>query len=70
MRRTVHLAFDPLWQGKTKTSTKRAARGRAYATLAEAMSLPLALCHIGMFTITQCNDALAAIQRIKENGLC
>lgn len=46
----AHAAFDPLWR------TKKLSRSQAYTQLAERMGLPKEDCHIGMFTMVQCEQ--------------
>ncbi len=58
MRKAVHNAFDPLWKRGTIK------RSRAYETLAERMGIEVFNCHVGMFTVDQCRQALRIIPRL------
>ena len=53
----VHARLDPLWKYGSCT------RGEAYAMLAEAMDIPKHECHIGMFTLERCKQALLILNR-------
>ena len=48
----VHQVFDPLWKDGYMRD-----RNTAYAWLAKKMGIPVAECHIGMFTIERCRLA-------------
>lgn len=48
----VHEVFDSIWQDGLMS------RPQAYAWLAEAMHIPVAECHVGMFSLEQCHRAL------------
>lgn len=62
-RRGVHAAFDPLWEeGKMS-------RNGAYAWLANEMQLSVADCHIGMFSLQQCHDAVKIIHNALVRGV-
>jgi hypothetical protein len=52
-RNRAHAMFDPLWQ--TGVFKKRS---DAYRWLAQRMRLPRALCHIAMFDLSQCEQAV------------
>lgn len=52
LRSKVHKKFDPIWKAK------KVSRRQAYQKLARALNLDLNKCHIGMFNIEQCNEAL------------
>jgi hypothetical protein len=54
-RAKVHAAFDPLWR-----SDKRR-RDAAYAWLAAGLGLTAQQCHIGNFSLGDCEKALAFI---------
>lgn len=55
----VHAAFDPLWKdGKIK-------RKEAYQLLADRMGIDVNKCHVGMFTIEQCNLALRVVRDLE-----
>lgn len=48
----THEAFDPLWKQGGMT------RGAAYAWLAHKLGIPKNECHIGFFTLEQCQEAV------------
>lgn len=48
----AHAAFDPLWQWGNMS------RGAAYKWLASQMGIEQQDCHIGMFNVEQCNEAI------------
>lgn len=56
----VHKEFDSLWQKYGMT------RDEAYRSLAGYMRLKGSNCHIGMFNIAQCQDALICINTLKK----
>lgn len=47
-RNKAHAAFDPFWKNHLMS------RKRAYGKLSHAMRIPFDKCHIGMFTVEQC----------------
>lgn len=49
----THGAFDKLWKSGTMS------RSEAYKMLAKKMGIDAKDCHIGMFTVEQCKQALA-----------
>lgn len=48
----AHRAFDPLWR------ELKMGRSGAYKMLAARMGIPKKKCHIGMFDIDQCRQAI------------
>ena len=65
-KKMVHAVFDPIWQkrleekSKTNPNYKKVhARGGRYKKLAEALGIPSAECHIGMFDVPTCFAAIA-----------
>ncbi len=59
-RRSVHGQFDPIWTSYRGDKSK--ARSALYVWLADKMGIQLKNCHIGMFTIEQCEQAIKFIQ--------
>lgn len=53
-RRVAHLIFDKLWQGTSHGGSAAMSRAGAYVWLSERMGIPIALSHIGMFDMAQC----------------
>lgn len=51
MRNAAHIAFDGFWE----TSRERK---EEYTWLAEKMGIPVNLCHIAMFDVEQCQQAI------------
>ena len=51
-KQAAHAAFDPYWKSGHVT------RHKAYAMLAERMSLHKSQAHIGMFDVEQCNKVV------------
>lgn len=51
-RAAIHAKLDPLW--KSGKCTRR----QAYAALADAMDIPAWECHVAMFNLEQCKQAL------------
>lgn len=63
-RRAAKDLFNPLWQdpvGKAVYS-----RTQAYELLADAMGLGRAECHFGLFTVEQCQQAIAIIKHVRR----
>lgn len=74
-RQRAHAAFDPIWQGAT--SRKKAARVQAYGWLRRQLGwtrsrtaagvitwtrgIPRESCHVGMFTVAQCQAVERAV---------
>lgn len=65
----VHRLFDPIWQRRLARKraldpkyTKAHARGGRYKALALAMGIPQEECHVGMFDIDRCRQAIAIIK--------
>ncbi|POR42525.1 zinc-finger-containing protein [Methylobacterium sp. V23] len=68
--------IDPLWKGApdcgayrpesdaARKQIQRAARARVYRFLANRMGLTEEACHTGMFTVEQCREAYAALNRV------
>lgn len=54
-KREAHAAFDPLWKGRSMS------RSQAYRWLAGQMGIPFCQCHIGMFNVEQCKQAVGVI---------
>lgn len=50
-KKDTHNVFDPIWREKYSS------RNRAYQWLAGRMGIPSRECHIGMFTLKQCEQA-------------
>ncbi|WOB06513.1 RNase H family protein [Piscinibacter gummiphilus] len=57
-RHVVHGMLDPLWQRHGR------ARNEVYATLANAMGISKEQCHVGMFTLEQCDKAIKVLKDI------
>src|SRR5882757_2340314 len=58
----AHAAFDPIWKARYDQKhaadpkySKSMARGGRYKKLAELMGIPKLDCHIGEFSLEQCN---------------
>lgn len=58
-KRLVHNSFDPLWWNTNLS------RSDAYAWLADQMNIPISKCHIGMFDVHQCIEAIRLINCLK-----
>lgn len=65
----VHAVFDPIWQARFQRKraldpkyTKAHARGGRYKRLSELMGIPRKDCHIGMFDVERCKQAIAIIE--------
>jgi hypothetical protein len=58
----AHEAFDTFWKGMAMR------RGDAYRWLAKMLDLPVEHCHIGQFTILQCEQVVAAVSRFRPAG--
>ena len=54
-KKNAHASFDPVWK------SRRVTRETAYAKLADAMEIPVAECHIGMFNVAQCKAVLRIV---------
>lgn len=53
----AHRAFDPLWKNGNRS------RSEAYKWLAGKLGIPEEECHIGMFDVHRCRQAVAVCQR-------
>ena len=62
-RRAAHASFDQLWYSHIPGFRKR-----EYAWLAEQMGLTKDECHIGMFDIDQCKQAIELVSARLESG--
>jgi len=66
----AHAAFDPVWQTMVQASegilTDRQSRKLAYWWLANEMNIPEKECHIGMFSVEQCEQVLNICRRREE----
>lgn len=75
-KRAVHWYFDPIWKRRFERKhaldpkyTKAHARGGRYKALAIAMGIPREECHVGMFDIERCRQAIAIIKSgVLEEG--
>jgi len=61
----THAVFDPIWQNRLKIKAaidprykQGMARGGRYKKLAIAMGIPVQECHIGMFDVERCKQAI------------
>lgn len=64
-KKAAHAAFDPIWRARYErkyavdhTYKQGMARGGRYKRLAELMGIPREKCHIGMFDLEQCHQAV------------
>lgn len=57
-RRMLHGIFDPLWKTREQ-------RTLAYTWLAEKMGLPRKECHIGLFSVEQCQQAILLVEKYR-----
>ena len=57
LRQQAHACFDPLWNGATAIMS----RTKAYKWLRSELGLTETNCHIGMFTVEQCQAAIDAV---------
>ena len=71
-KKMVHAVFDPIWKkrleekSKTNPNYKKVhARGGRYKKLAEALGIPSSECHIGMFDVLTCWEAI----RVCKSGV-
>ncbi len=63
-RKRAHDIFDLLWHSGQRT------RGKCYRWLQEAMGLSSSKCHIGEFTIEQCEQVIElATERLGKIGV-
>ena len=62
-RQDTHLLFDPLWKRDGLKYFKN--RGRAYRWLANAMGIPKDQCHIALFDLEQCEEAITHIYSLR-----
>jgi hypothetical protein len=51
----AHAAFDPLWKDGDMN------RAQAYEWLADALGIPAARCHIGMFDVETCRRVVQVV---------
>lgn len=57
-RSSVHSVLDARWSKFSSGVLRRLAREQNYARLASEMGLPQEQCHVGLFTLEQCNRAI------------
>jgi len=57
-KQRAHLLFDPIW--KTRLMT----RSQAYIWLGEELGLLPDVCHIGMFDVEQCKEAVRVCAKL------
>ena len=71
-KREVHRVFDVLWQSgylrhlqeRGDFASKSLCTGIAYKWLAERIGIPARNCHIGVFTIEQCRQAVKICENL------
>lgn len=56
LKKTAHSLFDPFWKDK------KIKRYECYRRLAEDMGIKQSECHIGMFTKSQCRQAILVLK--------
>jgi hypothetical protein len=57
----THRVFDPLWQKKDMFASRKG----AYQWLADELHINIEKCHVGMFDIEMCKEAIEACKRLK-----
>lgn len=67
-KQKAHKSFDTLWHYKIKKTgcRRRIARGQAYKWLAGQLGIDTSECHIGYFTIEQCQKVVEICEPIKR----
>lgn len=60
----VHRKFDPLWKGE---GTKK--RSLVYRWLAFEMRIPDKECHVGMFDLKRCKEALSILTQFEKSKM-
>lgn len=60
-KKLAHKAFDPLWRAEDSELS----RTDAYAWLAKKMNIPASKCHIGMFDVHQCIEAIRLVNCLR-----
>ncbi|ACL61090.1 zinc-finger-containing protein [Methylobacterium nodulans] len=80
-RKAVHQVLDPLWMdawcirayvGCPRRARRRIqvlARQRLYAYLAHHLGLPREECHVGLFDLARCPDALAVLDGLTSGAV-
>jgi hypothetical protein len=70
-KEAAHAHFDPLWKAVARRDgiSNNKARGRAYAWLADQMSLAPDDCHIGMFDVGQCNRVIRICNGVRRREI-
>lgn len=58
----AHASFDVLWIGESMS------RKQAYAWLSKAMGIPSQDCHIGMFSVGQCEEVVKHCDQYLESA--
>lgn len=56
----AHRAFDPLWQSGQMT------RSGAYSWLATQLGIKKSCCHIGMFSLSECQRTVELCEALEE----
>lgn len=69
---SVHSVFDPIWKQwiKEHNVSKALARNKGYELLALAMDMHPSKCHIGMFDLADCAQALSIIHSRRDLLFC
>jgi len=69
LKSEVHSWFDPIWKYliKHKNQSKYKARNSTYQWLAFKMNIDIDDCHIGMFDVKQCKEAIIIIKEFYKN---
>lgn len=67
-KQRAHAAFDPLWKGKMRRDkvSQKVARGAGYKWLADQMRIAREDCHIGEFTVEQCEQVVKLVDIIRK----
>ena len=70
LRKQTHSYLDELWLNKPK-SKRNLERKRVYSWLSEKMNIPIEKTHVGMFTESQCIEAIEILREelISRNNL-
>lgn len=67
-KQRAHAAFDPLWKGKMRRDgvSQKIARGAGYKWLAEQLGIAREDCHIGEFTVEQCEQVVKLVNTVRN----
>lgn len=67
-KQRAHAVFDPLWKAKMRRDkvSQKVARGAGYTWLADQLGIKPEDCHIGEFSVEQCEEVVRLVEVIRH----